>query len=534
MVRACMPALLPLLLACAAEPSPAGSGPPDDSGLPDADGGADTTPHLMLVPPYVQRTGPDVVQIRWETATGEQSTVEYGLTEALGITVQGTVEETGDGLLHTVELSDLLPDTAWSYAVQTGGTRSAVQRFRTPPGPGASFRLLAMSDMQRDDARPEQWAEVIAQGVLPFAQEEYGAEPADAFGLVLLAGDLVDNGWLASDWRDDFFAGAAPLMGQVPLLPVPGNHEGNSPLYWRYFALPENGSPGFEEHWWWLDHGGARVIGLDSNGGYKDQLQLDWLAEVLEAACEDEDIDLVLAQLHHPYQSELWPSGEEEWTGSVVGLLEDFSARCGKPSLHLFGHTHGYSRGQSQDHRHLWVDVATAGGAIDRWGAEGQTDYPEFSVSQDEYGFVLIEVSDQDYTLRRISLGTPESPRDGEETDRITVPFAPVAPDRPSLVDEGDTVRGSAFSHPMGGLLGASHWQVSADCEAFTDPVLDQWQQHEDWFQGIDRQAGVDLLALDDAALPAGTWCARLRVRDRGLAWSEWSDGVVVVAPSGG
>lgn len=523
-----MTALLCLLLACADDPSPADSGPPADTGAPGTDGGADTTAHVLLVPPYLQRTGPDTVQIRWETATGEQSTVEYGLTQALGVTVQGTVESTGDGLLHVVGLTALLPDTDWYYRAQTGGTRTELQRFRTPPAPGASFRLVAMSDMQRDDARPEQWAELVAQGLLPFALDAYGAEPADAFGLALLAGDLVDNGWLASDWRDDFFAGAAPLMGQVPLLPVPGNHEGNSPLFWRYFALPENGSPGFEEHWWWLDHGGARIVGLDSNGGYKDQLQLDWLQAVLEDACEDPDVDLVLVQLHHPYQSELWPSGEEEWSGSVVAAMEDFSARCDKPSLHLFGHTHGYSRGQSQDHRHLWVNVATAGGAIDRWGADGQVDYPEFSVSQDEYGFVVLEVSDQDYTLRRISLGTPEAPREHEETDRITVPFAPVGPQAPTLGVEGGMVRGSAFAHPDGGLLGASHWQVSADCVAFTDPVVDRWQQHEDWFQGQDQQAGVDLLALDLAELPAGEWCARLRVRDRGLAWSEWSEAVGV------
>ena len=50
--------------------------------------------------------------------------------------------------------------------------------------------------------------------------------------------------------------------------------------------------------------------------------------------------------------------------------LEAFSADCGRPGLLLFGHTHGYSRGQSLEHRHAAVNVATAGGAIGRPAGE--------------------------------------------------------------------------------------------------------------------------------------------------------------------
>ena len=76
----------------------------------------------------------------------------------------------------------------------------------------------------------------------------------------------------------------------------------------------------------------------------------------------------------------------------VVERLETFSTNCGKPSIHFYGHTHGYSRGQSRDHQHLMVNVSSAGGALDRWGEQPQADYPEFSVSQDTYGFVIVDV----------------------------------------------------------------------------------------------------------------------------------------------
>ena len=71
--------------------------------------------------------------------------------------------------------------------------------------------------------------------------------------------------------------------------------------------------------------------------------------------------------------------------------MENFTEECGKPSIHFFGHTHGYSRGQSHDHNHLWVNVATAGGAIDYWGEWPQADYDEFTVTQDEWGFVVVD-----------------------------------------------------------------------------------------------------------------------------------------------
>ncbi len=82
----------------------------------------------------------------------------------------------------------------------------------------------------------------------------------------------------------------------------------------------------------------------------------------------------MFAQLHHPHKSELWIPGEISYTGDVIELMENFTEECGKPSIHFFGHTHGYSRGQSHNHNHLWVNVATAGGAIDHWGEYPQAD----------------------------------------------------------------------------------------------------------------------------------------------------------------
>ena len=93
------------------------------------------------------------------------------------------------------------------------------------------------------------------------------------------------------------------------------------------------------------------------------------------------------------------------------------------------------------------------------------------------------------------------------------------------------TLQATPFAHPTGGAHGASQWQISADCTDFTAPVTDRWVQHENWFQGEDTLAGVDLTTLAADLPPAGDWCWRVRYRDRGLAWSAWSEPAAFAVP---
>jgi hypothetical protein len=338
----------------------------------------------------------------------------------------------------------------------------------------------------------------------------------------------VDNGWAQAEWKDQFFAPGAPLFASVPLYPVPGNHEGNSPHYFRYFHLPE------DEHAYTVDHGNLRVIGLDSNTGYRTDAQLAWLDDVLTRTCTEPGIDFVFAQLHHPWKSELWNPGEEDWSGEVVDRLTTFSTECSKPSIHFFGHTHGYSRGEDRDHQHLMVNVSSAGGALDRWGEQAQTDYPEFAVSQDEYGFVLVEVSggsDARFELLRFSRGTPESPVDNALSDHIVVRKTNTAPAIPALTATcvGSLAAvGSGFTDADGDAHQATHWQVAPDCTDWSAPLVDRWRQRRNEYGGIDLQAGDDLGDEDFPEVTSGSACVRVRYRDEGLVWSAWSDGATV------
>ena len=493
----------------------------------------------LLVEPYLQSASPIDIWVMWESDTNTESRVDWGLTTALENTTTGSAQGTlGLTQIHEVHLTGLRAANRYYYRVTTGGAQSSIYEFVTPPEASSEqgFRLVAMSDMQRSAADPDKYREVVEDGIVGYWGNEFSTDLAMDLAMVLVPGDLVDNGWAYAQWRNQFFGPGSALMPYVPFYPVPGNHEADTPAFFSYFHLPTNGSPGFIEHWWYKDYSNLRVVGLDSNGLYRNQIQLDWLDGVLADACDNELIDFVFAQLHHPYKSELWLPGELDYTGEVITRLELFTSSCSKPSIHFFGHTHGYSRGQSRDHEHLWVNVASAGGALDNWGEFPQTDYDEFTVTQDEWGFVVVEVEagdDPGFHLRRVSRGGDNEPMDNLIRDEVSVRRYNQSPQQPSAVapvevqvlPECVTLKGSAFSDPDGDAWGAAHWQIAEDCLSFDAPLWERWLQNENWYFDKNTAAGDDLIDEVFTDLEAQrAYCWRVRYRDRALAWSEWSE----------
>ncbi|MEA1786540.1 fibronectin type III domain-containing protein [Arenibacter sp. GZD96] len=495
----------------------------------------------ILIQPYLQDATPNSIKIMWETSSGEESLVEYGLTTKLGKKAQGIAYGINftASRIHEVKLEGLQRFTTYYYRVKTGKAVSEVFQFKTPPfaDDHESFNIVAMSDMQKDHNQPDKWHEIANEGVIAYLKNNNDGTLSDHLALIMIPGDLVENGTKYEQWKNDFFNPAENLFSQVPLYPTPGNHEKNSQFYFNYFSLPENGTPAYAEHWWYKDYGNTRIIGLDSNSGYRDlKEQYQWLEKVLEETAANPNIDFVFAQLHHPHKSELWIPGEEESTGKVVQLLEKFSLVSGKPSLHFFGHTHGYSRGQSKDHKHLWINVASAGGAIDNWGEFEGRDYDEFTVTQDDYGFVLVEVdadvNDPKFTVKRISRGNDLNTHENKITDSITIyknerkPATPktISPNNNTVAITGTMLKAAAFSSSYKNAFhAASHWQIS-ETESFEKPILDRWKQHENWYYLENRQKGDDLTDEPTERLkPNTTYFWRVRYRDQNLHWSDWS-----------
>lgn len=495
----------------------------------------------ILIKPYLQDASPSSIIVKWETSSGEESIVEWGLTPKLGKKTTGIAYDINfsESRVHEVKITGLKRFTTYHYRVVTNKVKSDIYQFKTPPfaSDNESFNIVAMSDMQYDSSEPEKFSEVVNQGILRYVKKEYKGDLSNNLAVVMIPGDLVVTGSIYSQWKNHFFNPAEKLFAEVPLYPVPGNHERNSNFFFKYFSLPENGTAAYSEHWWYKDYGNTRILGLDSNEGFRNLgEQLAWLQKVLDETAKNDAIDFVFAQMHHPHKSELWIPGETDFSGKVVAKLEKFSTDSGKPSIHFFGHTHGYSRGQSKDHKHLMVNVASAGGAIDNWGEFEGKDYDEFTVTQDEYGFVMVEVDgdkeDPKFTLKRISRGNTVHPKDNELTDSITVwkkdrkPATPKALAPQTVVEDfkGVVLKADLFESTFDTAFhAASHWQVSEDKD-FEKLSYNSWKQHENWYYKENRQKDDDLTDEKIKRLkPNTTYFWRVRYRDQNLNWSNWS-----------
>lgn len=497
----------------------------------------------IKVKPYLQDATPESILISWETTDGTESVVEWGQTNSLGNTSSGISINASNGTakVHEVSLTALQPNTKYYYRVKTGSAISENYHFKTPPTASseAPFRFIAVSDMQNDASNPNIFNQICHQGILDYMSSNYGSELTDNLALLLVTGDLVMSGTTYSQYKDTYFDPGDGLFQYVPQYPVLGNHEINSVNYFNYFHLPENGPVNHIEHTWYKDYANVRFIGLDSNfevANYQTQAQLDWLTATLNDASSNAAIDFVVLQIHHPYQSELWTEGEVAYTAQVIGRMHQFTTNSGKPSLHLFGHTHGYSRGQLRDSKHIMIDVATAGGNIDYWGEYSNADYIEFTKSQDEWGFVLFEVTAGDNPkihVKRVSRGNENVAKNNVITDEFTVyknpqivhKPTPVYPVNQTVIVECVKLKATDFSSPVSGAShGQTHWQLSTDPN-IGDAEFESWKNFENWFYTVNTQATDDLTDESFPNLqPNTTYYWRVRYRDKEFNWSDWSD----------
>ena len=201
-----------------------------------------TSNPLFHVEPYLQYPTPTAISILWETTEPLPGEVEFGETEALG---QKIIESDKPRTFHEVRLTGLKPGTLYHYRVRSGEAVSPIYTFRTAPPEGTRrWRLAVYGDSRSNPAVHRAIVEQIARKQVD---------------LIVHTGDMVLNGKNHALWAREFFGPLTPLACRVPIIAVPGNHEGDSPYYFQYFALPGN------ERYYHFRYANARFICLDSN-----------------------------------------------------------------------------------------------------------------------------------------------------------------------------------------------------------------------------------------------------------------------------
>lgn len=491
----------------------------------------------FLVEPYLQNPSTDGMTVMWETMDGG-SRLEYWKDGQDPVATSAQRVSGRD--IYYVTLSGLDSNRVYNYRAVTDQGPSTSYKFKTWPAAGDgvdSFKMVLFSDSQGN--WPDRLEDICTQGIIDKECTDGQAEscPGD-IAAVLVVGDLVSDGEVASQWREEFFGRCRELFHYVPVLPAIGNHDLLPRNYLDYFTLPTNGTPGREEQWYYIDLLNTRLITLFSSA--YTVWQWVWFDDVLDSACADPDIDYVLAQFHYPCRSEVWPPGEDLQACIFDAKLTELTRMCGKPSGHFFGHTHAYSRGQSRDVPHIQVNVATSAGGIDHWGEYEERDYDEFQVSYDEYGFSVLHVTaGEEPALRMVRrTGGDDSTYHGYTDDTIQDDFSIEAsnrpPENPEVIFPADVqvdpsairLRASAFADPDGDFHLSTHWQISTASGQYGDPVIDAWgngTRFENIWRDEDTQAGADITTYTVDLQPAKTYYLRVRYRDEHLGWSDWS-----------
>ena len=99
------------------------------------------------IQPYLQNATPYSINIMWETNSGSQSLVNYGVDMNLDFNANGdSFISQGSNMIHDVYLGNLIPNTRYYYQVITLDAVSEIYDFITPPLQDSenSFKLIAL------------------------------------------------------------------------------------------------------------------------------------------------------------------------------------------------------------------------------------------------------------------------------------------------------------------------------------------------------------------------------------------------------
>jgi len=208
--------------------------------------------------PWVTKTTINSATINWHGAINAAGEIEYATTSyynAHDHKFEKTAESRTTGAYQHVKLTDLEPDTEYTYWVRPSGKENEFtppRTFRTMPVSGP-FTFIVISDTHAQELRFQYVADAIA------------ANETDVL-FILDGGDYTGHD--SEDLWAQYFAVADAMLAKFPIFTTIGNHEyhnsgGNTPTdadqyHWSYGIAPD------EPLYYSFDCAGIRFIILDS------------------------------------------------------------------------------------------------------------------------------------------------------------------------------------------------------------------------------------------------------------------------------
>lgn len=513
--------------------------------------------NLMTRIPYLQTPTPTSIYVCWHDTAAAPSSVEYGTSDALGMTTTATSELlSAPYRWHSARLSNLQPDTEYFYRVCSGGGFSPLYSFRSLPAPGyqGKLRMLLLSDTHSGDST---WVNRVMRAAKAKTGQLYGSDLHNHVNLVLHSGDLVVSGGVIAQYTDQFFRPMSEFSPQVPVMTTIGNHEGESPYYYSYMKYDELSafppSSVYAEKMWSLRAGTALFIALNTNiVASAGTLQKQLLEILLKQAEQDSTIDFVFIMFHHLPYSELWVEGTTNDAASnyIRNSLFPVLKKYAKVQQLTYGHTHGFERGTIEssvpDGDFRIVCAGGGGGSTDNWGEFQNKDYPWIHKTFDHYFFQILEIDVQNrcYEISMYSIGNEYKSRDAECLDRWYRKRLQPGPDvpisHPPEIQDGSVVlHSSPISGPDSLMTVRIQIATTADFSSLKIDTLVHWQNiygvNSD-YEPTDTNEGLDLTQMRLALSrfqSEQVYYYRVKYRDHNLRWSGWSNQTAFTTTTG-
>ncbi|WP_026705258.1 fibronectin type III domain-containing protein [Flavobacterium soli] len=505
--------------------------------------------------PYLQAPTSNSIYVNWKTESNPESIVEFGTSSTtLNTTVTGTNQiftDTGyaaNYFYHTVKVTGLAPNTKYYYRIKTGTETSDIMSFKTLPLPGQAatadghLRFLVLGDNQMRNL--PRFDTLVAAAKRKIA-EKWGidADPSDNIALTVMVGDQVDVGTL-DHYEHVHFKKNKALSGYLPIQTLVGNHETYGTLamqaYYDHYILDEMSYQNITsgtENYYANQVGNTLFVALDTE--HTSVQQLNWLAQVVEAADNDPTVDWVVSLGHRPYQAEQYVGDISPWIrNSAMPIL----VTTEKHILHIGAHHHLYHRGQLKNTP--TYQIISGGIAWDQyWGMAAEQDYDDVqkTISNWMYQIIDIDVVNATFDVESYSIGSAYNWKDNELMDEFHHYKGLSAPTQPSITNAftGNDVElpleitSSAYATSSGELLNSTEFLIgkTADFEIIEKDI---YRDYENLYGPLNNQvdvskdlnANVDItkVALAENEIPNGQYFVKVRHRDRNLSWSEWSE----------
>jgi hypothetical protein len=510
--------------------------------------GHDVRPVQMTRIPYLQGAGTTTMNICWHDTATTGTKVEYGLDSFLGNVTLGSSELIGDPFRwHTVKLTGLTPNTRYFYRVSSGNLSSATYSFKTLPDDSYSgkIRFVLFSDTHDNDTAS---ASKVLRAAKTKIRELYGPDIENHVNGIFHSGDLVVSGNSLGQYTTQYFQPFAALSSNIPTMAVAGNHEGESPYFYKYMklddqsAFPNNSA--LNEKIWQERVGNSLFIGLNTNiVGQYGTAMANWLDTRLKEVENDTSIDFVFMFMHHPPYSELWfdVSTFDGGPAYIKNVLFPIIKKYTKVQQLQSGHTHGFERGTVQspktDGDFRFIIGGGGGGALDNWGDFTNLDYPDIHIALDHFCFQILEIdiASHSWESSMYSLGNQFKSRNIERMDSWYKKINQSGPDIPvveNVITNADNIQFNS-SHFSGKDSLMSVEMKVADITGNNQLVLDSLVHWENIygvdknFNPIDKNSSVNLYQFKISKSLISEYklySYSVRYRDHNLKWSDWSN----------